>query len=223
MRVPLDAAVVRQHARRSGCRGSDRRTPRRCTRAAAAGSTRAACKGRWCDRSGRPPARSRAIAVSRGARAGCRSGWARSCARMSGEALTSAQAAHRAPRTAMEDWVRARARSGALAHARAVAAVAVPLGKAAAGGRPQDADFHVRARTVPGRRMRQPLEHALARFAESAIGDVHRDFHAEAEVDRLRSFPAHESAPYVVYREVGPHGPASILAKRARRAKGGSS
>jgi hypothetical protein len=29
----------------------------------------------------------------------------------------------------------------------------------------------------------------------SAIGDVHRDFHAEPEINRLRSFPLHDFAP----------------------------
>src|SRR5580704_13181248 len=47
------------------------------------------------------------MAVSRGLRAGCRSGLALSCARMSGEALTSAQAWGSVPRTTIEDWVRA--------------------------------------------------------------------------------------------------------------------
>jgi hypothetical protein len=49
-----------------------------------------------------------AMALSRIARPGCKSGFARNCARMSGDAFTNAQESP--PVTAMEDWVRARAR-----------------------------------------------------------------------------------------------------------------
>src|SRR5271165_3134142 len=48
------------------------------------------------------------MAVSRTDRPGCKSGFEFSCVKMSGEALTSAQ--ELPPATAMEDWVRARAR-----------------------------------------------------------------------------------------------------------------
>lgn len=51
------------------------------------------------------------MALSRSARPGCNSGAARNCAVMSGEALTSAQQSLPLPRTAIEDWVRGRARS----------------------------------------------------------------------------------------------------------------
>jgi hypothetical protein len=39
------------------------------------------------------------------------------------------------------------------------------------------------------------------------MGDIHRDFHAKAKVNRLRSFPFHDQL-LVVYREAGPNGPA---------------
>lgn len=51
------------------------------------------------------------MALSRSARPGCKSGAARNCAVMSGEALTSAQQSLSLPRTAIEDWVRGRARN----------------------------------------------------------------------------------------------------------------
>jgi hypothetical protein len=35
---------------------------------------------------------------------------------------------------------------------------------------------------------------AAAAFA-SAIGDVHRDFHAEPQIDRCRGFPLHGNTP----------------------------
>src|SRR2546428_12390971 len=50
------------------------------------------------------------MAVSRGARAGCSTAFALSCARMSGEALTSAHWRSSPPLTAIEDWVLGRAR-----------------------------------------------------------------------------------------------------------------
>src|SRR5882762_8471277 len=75
------------------------------------------------------------MAVSRGARAGCRTGFARSWARMSGEALTSAH------------WCSSRPRpQGAVADARTVTAVAVPLREAATGGGAQHTYLHSRAR-----------------------------------------------------------------------------
>src|SRR5207244_929457 len=51
------------------------------------------------------------MAVSRGARAGCSTAFALSCARMSGEALTSAHWRSSPPLTAIADRVLARARS----------------------------------------------------------------------------------------------------------------
>src|SRR5271169_5985348 len=48
------------------------------------------------------------MAVSRMDRPGCKSGFEYSCVKMSGDAFTSAQ--ELPPPTAMEDWVRARAR-----------------------------------------------------------------------------------------------------------------
>ena len=129
--------------RRSDCRASGRRSalsgaPQR----PAAAPTRAACTARWCGRPGRRPARCRRWPCRAAARAGCSSGCACSCARMSGEALTSAQSCAALPRHGDR---RLRARPGAqrtVPHAGAVAAVAVPLRKAAAGSRPQYADVH---------------------------------------------------------------------------------
>ena len=76
---------------------------------------------------------------------------------------------------------------GAVTDARTVTAVAIPLRKAAAGGRPQHPNFH-KASTFARRagpvRPRHP-EDVLA------PGNVHRDFHAKAELSRRRNFPAH--------------------------------
>src|SRR5215469_17284076 len=56
--------------------------------------------------------------------------------------------------------------------------------------------------------------------SRSAMGDVHRDFHAEAKVNRLRSFPLHDELPGSFTLPTGPDGPASpILAKARRRGK----
>ena len=148
--VPLHAAVVRKHV-------ENRIAAREiCIRAVgaperpAAAALRATCTGRWCDRSAHRPARCRRWRVSRTrARAAAR-GLACSCARMSGEALTSAQAAVAAAGDG-DRRLRARpARAACRAHAGAIAAIAVPLRKAAAGGGAQHPDFH------EGLRRRQP-------------------------------------------------------------------
>jgi hypothetical protein len=52
------------------------------------------------------------------------------------------------------------------------------------------------------------------------MGDVHRDFHAEAKVNRLWSFPFHDELLRSVALKAGPNGPAGdILAKARRRRK----
>ena len=74
-------------------------------------------------------------------------------------------------------------------HAGAVPAVAIPLREPAAGGGSQHSNLQGVGRCSP-----------LARAdtgVTSAIGDVHRDFHAETEINRLRSFPLHDVAPSV--------------------------
>jgi hypothetical protein len=51
------------------------------------------------------------------------------------------------------------------------------------------------------------------------MGDVHRDFHAEAKIDRLRGFPLHdESSGRLSRSRVGWPG-GLILAKAGRRGK----
>ena len=80
-------------------------------------------------------------AVSRSARAGCSAGNVRICASMSGEALNSTQSAPSAE-TTIDDWVRGTRADRALAHAGAVAAVAVPLREAAARGGAEHPDIH---------------------------------------------------------------------------------
>src|SRR5690348_5904110 len=42
-----------------------------------------------------------------------------------------------------------------------------------------------------GQRTRRSATRAPS-VSRSAMGDVHRDFHAEAKVDRLRNFPLHD-------------------------------
>jgi hypothetical protein len=69
----------------------------------------------------------------------------------------------------------------------AIGAIAIPLRKATAGGRPQYANFHEKH----GRD--RPCGYAPGRFLP--IGDVHGDFHAEPEINGLRGFPFHVEAP----------------------------
>src|SRR5580704_5463443 len=71
--------------------------------------------------------------------------------------------------------------------AAAVWAIAIPLGETAPGGRPQNPDFHKKvgaARSGAGEHPRY-----------SAIGHIHRDFHAEPQFNSLRCFPFHLEAP----------------------------
>src|SRR5579864_5143752 len=64
-------------------------------------------------------------------------------------------------------------------------AIAVPLGEAAARGRTQHPDFHDASGIAP-------LRSGAGAVRASAAGDIEGDFHAEAQVDRPRSFPAHD-------------------------------
>jgi hypothetical protein len=50
-----------------------------------------------------------------------------------------------------------------------------------------------------------------------AVRDVHRDFHAEAEISRSRRFPAHSPAPHLVDR------PASAASSVSLSRQGGAS
>ena len=115
---------------------------------------------------------------------------------MSGEAFTSAQWPPGPPVTAIEDWVRARAR-------------AVPLRTPAQlrqlqfhwGNPPPAADPSTRIFTAP---LQSRFDFSRAQPACAgrcpvplALRDVHRDFHAEPEINRLRSFPFHVDAPAV--------------------------
>jgi hypothetical protein len=53
------------------------------------------------------------------------------------------------------------------------------------------------------------------------MGDVHRDFHAESKVDRLRSFPLHDELLAVNCRaRPGRAARRTILTKARRRRKG---
>ena len=69
-----------------------------------------------------------------------------------------------------------------------------------------------RLKRMPTIRLDRPGSQPLS---GSALGDVHRDFHAEPEISGLRSFPFHDDAPGAVnartrYRKGSP-----ILAHRA--------
>jgi hypothetical protein len=69
------------------------------------------------------------------------------------------------------------------------------LRKTAAGGRSQHPDLH-----GPIFRGNPGAVHSTwtATGAASAIGDVHRDFHAKAEINRLRSYPFHDESSFDV-------------------------
>ena len=101
--------------RASGCRGSGRRRRCRCTRSASG-------RVRFAQHEESRGVIDLAVdqhdggdrGVAQRARPAAASGFACSCARMSGEALTSTQARRSLPQTAIEDWVRGRARTRAL-------------------------------------------------------------------------------------------------------------
>src|SRR5579862_3334 len=130
-----------------------------------------------------------ASAVSRAACALCSAGLARSCARMSGEALMSTHSPPARALTAIEDWVRARARSVPARRPAQLRQLQFHWGKP-----PPAADPSTRILTThrnqAGEAGRTPGRPG------SAPGDVHRDFHAETHVDRPRSFPTHADAPH---------------------------
>jgi hypothetical protein len=82
---------------------------------------------------------------------------------------------------------------GTGAQSSTIAAITVPLRESAAGGRPQYSDLHVKL-GAPARAGWRPFD--------SAVGDVHRDFHAEAQIDGLRGFPCHIESPLGCYRPI---------------------
>jgi hypothetical protein len=47
------------------------------------------------------------------------------------------------------------------------------------------------------------------------MGDVHRDFHAEAKIDRLRGFPLHDEVLRSFAVIAGPGGPATPSSPKA--------
>ena len=185
---------------------------------AAAAALRAASAARWCGRSARRSGRWRGCRCRESPRAGCSSGNVlESAASTSGEALNSTQSTP----SARDGDRRLRARLGAqraLAHAVAIAAVAVPLRETAAGGATQHSDAHLKkflsasaepprfsavrafaiptnepARGVPGpAESGEPVARApfVICFA-LAIGDVHGHFEAEAQIGELRFGPSH--------------------------------
>jgi hypothetical protein len=55
------------------------------------------------------------------------------------------------------------------------------------------------------------------------MGDVHRDFHAEAKINRLRSFPFHLDLLGSFAVEAGPDGPAGPSSRSEAAADSGSS
>jgi hypothetical protein len=57
----------------------------------------------------------------------------------------------------------------------------------------------------------------------SAMGDVHRDFHAEAKINRLRCFPFHLDLLRSFAVEAGPDGPAGSSSRSEAAADSGSS
>ena len=193
MRVPLDAAVVAEHAEdRIAARQIGVRAVGAPERPAAA-STRAACRARWCDRPGRRPARCRRCAVSR----------------------SGARRLQIGIRLQLGEDV------GRGVDQRPVARVAAAHGDRGlgAGPRPQRA-ARARRRSCGScsstgesrRRRRTPARGFSRRWSQrrpavaaetagarqpaasprvSAIRDVHRDFHAEAEINGLWGFPFH--------------------------------
>ena len=143
------------------------------------------------------------MAVSRIVRAGCSTGFACNWARMSGDAFTNAQALPASPVTAIEDWVRARVWREPLRTPAQLRQLQFHCGKPPPAAEPNTRIFnrlHRRAGSEPGRlrRHRPPQPARLLTPYASALGDVHRDFHTEPEISRLRSFPFHKDAPDAV-------------------------
>src|ERR1700739_3455210 len=128
------------------------------------------------------------MAVSRVARAGCSIGFARSCTRMSGEALTSAKARASRPLTTIEDWVLGRARRVPLRTPEQLRQLQFHWGKP-----PPAADPSTLILTIHQgwQEPRDQLGPGLELVAALSPRDVQRDLHAEAEINRLRGFPAH--------------------------------
>src|SRR5262245_1823944 len=121
-----------------------------------------------------------AIALSRIARPGCSTGCERSCKSTSGEAFTSAQLVSLPPETTMEDWVRARARNAPRRRPAQLGQLQFHWGKPPPAAEPSTLIFTHR----PSQRDEawDPLTQVPYRAASSAIGDVHRDFHAKTEI-----------------------------------------
>src|ERR1700731_1185542 len=135
------------------------------------------------------------MAVSRRARAGCSMGFALSWARMSGEALTRVHACRSRPLTAIEDWVLGSARNVPLRTPEQLRQLQFHCGNPPPAAEPSTRIFTValgRAGSQAPRRtgLRSPAAR-LPALESSAIRDVHRDFHAEAEISRSWCFPAH--------------------------------
>lgn len=106
---------------------------------------------------------------------------------MSGEALTRTQEASSLPETAIEDWVRARARKVPARYPAQFAQLQFHWGNP-----PPAADPSTRIFT----KKRAPPAYADERpFALSAIRHVHGDFHAIPHFYRLRGFPTHNESP----------------------------
>src|ERR1700739_731223 len=121
------------------------------------------------------------MAVSRVARAGCSIGFARSCTRMSGEALTSAKARASRPLTMIEDWVLGRARRVPLRTPEQLGQLTFHWGETPPGGRATRPDSHDPSRLpgAPGPARPRRLE----LIAALTPRDVQRDLHAEAEIN----------------------------------------
>src|SRR5215831_14414917 len=126
------------------------------------------------------------IALSRVVRSPCRAGLACSCARMSGEALTSAQLVLSGPHTAIEDWVRATVRSVPARSPEQLRQLQFHWGKP-----PPAADPRTRILTAPQARWAQGQAAVAPCGWGSASCDIQGDLHAKTEVDRLWYFPAH--------------------------------
>src|SRR5688500_1047660 len=125
---------------------------------------------------------------------------------MSGDAFTSAHAVGSPPDTAIEDCVRFSARTEPLRTPAQLRQLQFHCGKPPPAAEPSTRIFislHLirPGRSPPGFTVQSGpddktcpacTEHAPA---TSAVGDIHRDFHAEPEIDRFGSFPFHGQSP----------------------------
>src|SRR5262245_23472637 len=132
------------------------------------------------------------IALSRIARPGCSTRFAWICASRSGDAFTSAHSVSDPDETTIDDWVRGTARNVPSRTPAQFAQLQFHWGKPPPAAEPRTRIFMGWKDAGP------PFPEGPCHGPDgagpqpsSAIRHVHRDFHAEAQIDGRRSFPFH--------------------------------